>query len=89
MTKVRKHVIIPVIVPLIFFAVVAMPVEILGCRNRGLVAVLVAYVGGPAGVGAALKALQGRVRNAPDSRRWVATALILAIPAIYIVAIAF
>jgi len=36
MKKITRHLIIPVVVTVLFFAVAALPVEILGCRNRGL-----------------------------------------------------
>jgi len=73
------HVIIPSLLPIAFFAVAATPVEVLGCRNRGLLALLIAFVSVLAGLAAAVRAVQGR-RGEADSSRWVVSALILAIP---------
>jgi hypothetical protein len=59
------HVIIPSLLPIAFFAVAffavaATPVEVLGCRNRGLLALLIAFVSVLAGLAAAVRAVQGR-----------------------------
>lgn len=85
MKKIAKHVIIPAIVPAIFFAVASLPVELLGCRNRALIATLVAITAGILGIVAALRALMGKVRGDTNSFLWMASALILAIPAIFVV----
>ncbi len=84
-----KHILIPALVPLFFFAVVAVPVEILGCLNRGLLAVGIAMFGMFAALGAAFAGLKGRLRRDPASRRWSATILVLIIPGIYILWIAY
>ncbi|MFC1814324.1 hypothetical protein ACFL03_16725 [Thermodesulfobacteriota bacterium] len=88
MRKITKHIIIPLIVPAIFFVVASLPVEVLGCRNRGIIAALLAIAAGILGIVAAVKALMGKVRGDSNSFLWVASALILAIPAIFIVLIA-
>jgi hypothetical protein len=85
MTKTTKHVIIPAILPAIFLVVASVPVELIGCRNRGLIAALVALAAGILGVAAAVKALMDRVRGDSHSSWWIASALILAIPAFLIV----
>lgn len=85
MKKIAKHVIIPAIVPAIFFAVASLPVELLGCRNRPLIATLVAITAGILGIVAALRALMAKVRGDTNSFLWMASALILAIPAIFVV----
>ncbi len=85
MKKITKHVIIPAIVPALFFVVASLPVELLGCRNRGLIAALVAIAAGILGIVAALRALMGKVRGDANSSLWMASALILAIPAIFVV----
>jgi len=85
MKKITKHMIIPITVPAIFFILALLPVELLGCRNRGIAAGTVAIVGGILGIVAAVKALMGRVREDKNSSLWMASALILAIPAFFIV----
>lgn len=88
MKKITKHVIIPLIAPTIFFVVASFPVELLGCRNRGLIAALLAIAAGILGILAAVKALIGKVRGDANSLLWIVSALILSTPAIFIVLIA-
>lgn len=83
-----RHILIPVLVIVVFFFVVSLPVELLGCRNRGLIAVLIAIIAGITGIAAAVKALIGKVRGDSNSYLWMTSALILAIPSIFIVLIA-
>jgi hypothetical protein len=82
---IKHHILLPAIVPALFFAVAATPVDVLGCRIRGLLAGLIALVGALAALGAAIMGLKGRPHGDPHSHRWVASALILAIPAVVIV----
>jgi len=77
----------PLMVPAIFFVVASLPVELLGCRNRGLIAALLAIAAAILGIVAAVKGLIGKVRGDSNSFLWMVSALILAIPAIYIVLI--
>jgi hypothetical protein len=88
MQRLVRHVLIPAVVPIAFLIVWATPVEVMGCFNRGLAAVVIALAGCLAGLGAAIMALMGRVRQDPKSFWWIASALILAIPAAVIVVIA-
>ena len=88
MKKSTKHIVIPLIAPAIFFVVASLPVDLLGCRNRGLIASLLAIAAGILGIVAAIKGLIGKVRGDSSSVLWMASALILSIPAIYIVLIA-
>ncbi len=85
MKKIIKHITIPLVLPGIFFIVASVPVELLGCRNRGLIAAVLALAGGILGVVAAVKAIIDRVRG--DTVWGIISALILAIPAIFIVLI--
>lgn len=72
-------------VSVIFFTVAALPVELLGCFNRGLIAALVAIAAGVMGIVAAVKALKGKIHGDANSSLWMTSALIFAIPAIFIV----
>ena len=76
---------IPAMASIIFFAVAALPVELLGCYNRGLIAAIVALAAGILGIVAAGKAVKGKIRGDANSSMWIASALIFAIPAIFIV----
>lgn len=86
--RLMRHVVAPAVVPALFFAVAAMPVDVLGCRTRGLLAVSVAMLGALAALGAALKAVFDRARGRPLSGWWVASALVLSAPAAYVAIIA-
>jgi len=83
-----RHNILPLIMPILFFAVALSPVDLLGCRTRGLIALAIAFVSGLAGVGASGMALKGRVKGEAGSERWIFTALILAIPVIALLVLA-
>ncbi len=85
MTKITKHVLIPAIVTAIFFVVASLPVEFLGCYIRGLIAAILAIAAGILGIVAAVKALVGKMRKDVNSSFWVVSALILAIPSVFIV----
>ena len=68
-----------------FFVIAALPVDLFGCRNRGLIAALIANAGGLAGVVAAVRAVIDKACGEKDSHLWVTSALIFAVPAIFIV----
>ncbi len=85
MKKIIKHIMIPAMASIIFFAVAALPVELLGCYNRGLIAAIVALAAGVLGIVAAVKAVKGKIRGEANSSLWITSALIFAIPAIFIV----
>jgi hypothetical protein len=85
MKKITSHLIVPVIMILLFFAVAALPAELLGCRNRGLIAAAVALASAILGIIAAVYALKSKIRGETHSSRWMVNALIFVIPAAYIV----
>lgn len=88
MNRNLRHILIPSILPLAFLAVAATPVEVLGCRNRGLLALLIAFISVLAGLGAAVRAVKGRRRGEVDVDRWVVSALILAIAPVALIFLA-
>lgn len=85
MKKITRHLVIPATVTVIFFINAFLPVEVLGCLIRGLIAAFIAIAAGVMGNVAAVRAVIGRVRGDEKSVLWVASALVFAIPAIYIV----
>lgn len=85
MKKVIKHIMIPAMASILFFAVAALPVELLGCYNRGFIAAIIALAAGVLGIFAAVKAVKGKIRGDVNSSMWIASAVIFAIPAIFIV----
>jgi len=88
MKRIVYHIIIPTIMPAAFFAIASMPVEVLGCRTRGLIALLIALLSGMAALVAAIIAAKGRVRGDVYAIWWVASSLILTLPVIALIILA-
>ena len=81
----RKFVLLPGLVPLVFLFLALTPVGVFGCRTRGLLALMTAVIGGLAGVGTVLTALVKKTNGDDESVWWILSTLILALPAFYIV----
>jgi len=88
MKRIIYHITIPTAVLIAFFVVALMPVEVLGCFMRGLIALLIALVSGLAALGAAIIGARGRVRGDKNAIWWVTSTLILAIPVIAMIIMA-
>jgi hypothetical protein len=88
MKRIVYHIIIPAILPAVFFVIASMPVEVLGCRTRGLIALLIALFSGLAALGAAIIAAKGRIRGDIYAIWWVASSLILTLPVIALIILA-
>ena len=88
MNRFTRHIMLPVILPLLFFAVGLSPVDLLGCRNRGLLALAISFISGLLALGAAFMGIKGRTQNNSGSYWWVISALILAIPVIGMILLA-
>ena len=88
MNHIIYNILIRAIMPILFLAIAATPVEVLGSRNRGLIAFMIALISGLASLGAAIMAIRGRMRNDLDTIRWIITSLILVIPVIALIILA-
>lgn len=88
MNPLQRHVLLPALVPLLFLAVAATPVQLLGCRNRGLLALGIAFVSVSAGLYAAARATKLRRSGDPEGQWWLASAIILAIAPIALLILA-
>lgn len=92
MKRIVYHVIIPAIMPVLFFVVASMPIETMGCFFRGLIALLIALISGLAALGAAIigakGGAKGRVRHDKKTIWWVTSTLILVIPVIAMIVMA-
>lgn len=80
MTRSFRHIVLPALAPAAFFLVAATPVEVLGCFNRGLLALAIAMASVIAGLIVAVKGGLGRSRADTNASWWLLSALILAIP---------
>lgn len=88
MKRKAYHAMIPAILPVVFFLVVATPVETLGCFTRGLLASVVALASGLAGVGTAFMGVRGQSRGDLYAAWWVISTLILTIPVVALLILA-
>jgi len=92
MKRIVYHIILPAIIPVLFFVVALTPVEVLGCFFRGLIAMLIALISGLAALVAVIigakREAKGRVRHDKNSIWWVISTLILVIPVIAMIILA-
>jgi hypothetical protein len=88
LNRFTHHITLPFILPLMFFAVAFSPVEVLGCRNRGLLALSISFISGLLALGAAFIGIKERTQNNSGSYWWVLSALILAIPVVGMILLA-
>ncbi len=82
-----KHVLLPATPSLAFAIDIATPVEALGCRNRGLIAVSIALVTVLMALCSVIVALFLRIREDPSSLWWIGTTFVLTIPAVLLIAL--
>jgi hypothetical protein len=86
--RVFRHILMPAVMPAIFLAVVAAPVDVLGCRNRGLAVFAIAFLSVLAALVATVIGVRRRFRGEPDALAWVVTALILTLPSVLLLLLA-
>jgi len=80
MDRVTRHVLLPLVAPAAIVALYFTPVSLIGCANRGLIALAVAVIALVAGIAVGIAGLKAR-RDDPDSRWWfIASMSILALP---------
>jgi hypothetical protein len=83
--RIFRHILLPAFAPVLFLVVATTPVDVLGCRNRGLMVIAIAFLSVLAGLGAALAGVRGRMRGDPAANWWATSALVLAIPAVLLI----
>jgi hypothetical protein len=88
MKRIVYHIVIPAFMPAAFFVIASIPVEVLGCRTRGLIALLIALLSGLAALGAAIIAAKGRIQGDIYAIWWVTSSLILTLPVIALIILA-
>ncbi len=83
-----RHVVIPGMMSAAFLGVALAPAALLGCRTRGLLALVVALTSGLCAIGAAIAAVKGRARGDADASWLAISALVLAAPVVAMLALA-
>ena len=82
MERIACHLFGPAILPALFFGVAFTPVEVLGCFNRGLIAVLISLVSGLLALATSIRGAKRRLRGEPGAFWWLGSTLILVTPVI-------
>ncbi len=88
MKRIVCHIFMPALLPALFFLIASTPVEVLGCRRRGLIALLIAFISGLGALGTAMRGTKERARGHGDAAWWVTSTLILVIPVIALIFLA-
>lgn len=84
MSAFTKHIPIPVIAPIAIVVLYLTPVSLVGCVNRGLMALAVVFISLIAGIVTGVLGVRARVKGNSDSGWWIASTCVLATPAILV-----
>lgn len=84
MSAFTKHVLVPAIAPIAIVALYFTPVSMVGCVNRGLMALTVVFISLIAGIVTGVLGLKARARGDTASGWWIASTCVLAIPALLV-----
>ncbi len=88
MKRVAYHIIIPAIMLIVFFMIATTPVGVLGCRTRGLMALMTALISGLAALTTTIMAAKRRSRGDIYSIWWLISSVILVMPVIALIILA-
>ena len=88
MKRFSRHILIPMAVPALFFVIATTPVEVLGCRTRGWLALIVSLISGFSALGAAIIGAKGRLQGESNTIWWIGSALVLVIPVVGLILLA-
>jgi hypothetical protein len=86
--RIFRHILLPAFAPVLFLVVATTPVDVLGCRTRGLLAMAIAFLSVLAGLVSAVAGVRGRIKGNPDANWWATSALVLAAPAVLLIVFA-
>ena len=79
-SKTLRHVLLPSLAPLAIVGLYFTPVSLIGCANRGLLALLVVGLSTIAAFVTVAIAIRGRAQGDPASSWWILSTLILTLP---------
>jgi len=85
MNRTTRHILLPALAPAVIVALYFTPVAVIGCVNRGVIALGVAFASLVAGIVVGVVGIRAR-RDDPASRWWwIASMCLLALPALLLV----
>jgi len=88
MNPLISYILITAIMPVLFFLIALSPVEVFGCRTRGLLALLIAFASGIAALVTTIKGARERAQVDSNARWWMISTLVLVIPVIAMIVMA-
>ena len=88
MRRVILHVVNPALLTALFFAIALTPVHVLGCRTRGLLALLVASASAIMALTVAILARKRHSTGDAQAVWWILSVLILIIPVVALLVMA-
>ena len=80
MNCVARHILLPTIAPLAIVGLYFTPVTLIGCADRGWLAVAIVAVSAVGAFVAVALALRGRTRGDTSSTWWMLSAVVLTLP---------
>jgi uncharacterized membrane protein len=83
--RIFRHILLPAFAPVLFLVVAITPVDVLGCRYRGWLAISIACLSILAALGLAVAGVRWKMQGRPDANWWATSALVLAIPAVLLI----
>ncbi len=88
MERIFYHIIIPALMPTAFLTIAAMSVDVLGCRMRGLVAVILALSSAVAALVTTIIDAKLKVQGKKKYAWWLLSTTILVVPPISLLILA-
>lgn len=84
MSPFTKHILVPAIAPIAIVALYLTPASLVGCVNRGLMALAVVFFSLAAGIATGILGLRARAKGEPVSGWWIASTCVLVTPALLV-----
>ncbi|OGP83150.1 MAG: hypothetical protein A2V87_05070 [Deltaproteobacteria bacterium RBG_16_58_17] len=84
MSAFTKHILLPAIAPIAIVVLYLTPVSLVGCANRGLMALIVVFISLIVGIVTGVLGIRARVKGEPASGWWIASTFVLVTPALLV-----
>lgn len=83
-----RHIVLPAVAPALFFAIACTPVQVIGCRNRGLLALSLSLTSGLLALYTAINLVKVQARGDSKALWWFMSTLLLTIPVVALIILA-